>query len=25
MEICDAKEPPLDAVEKGRVVACWLY
>jgi peptide/nickel transport system ATP-binding protein len=25
MDICDAKEPPLDAVEKGRVVACWLY
>jgi peptide/nickel transport system ATP-binding protein len=25
MEICDTKDPPLDAVEKGRVVACWLY
>ena len=25
MEICDAKEPPLNAVEGGRAVACWLY
>jgi peptide/nickel transport system ATP-binding protein len=25
MEICDAKEPPLDVFEKGRAVACWLY
>jgi peptide/nickel transport system ATP-binding protein len=25
MEMCDTKEPPLDAVEKGRAVACWLY
>jgi peptide/nickel transport system ATP-binding protein len=25
MEICDVKEPPLNFVEKGRSVACWLY
>jgi len=25
MEICDAKEPPLNTIEKGRAVACWLY
>jgi peptide/nickel transport system ATP-binding protein len=25
MDICDTKEPPLDDVEKGRAVACWLY
>ena len=25
MEICDKKEPPLNTVEKGRAVACWLY